>query len=75
MLMIAPLGVSSAKVVALVSDRPWVIATAITLFGLNSGTALATVVGVLIEVPLMLLRVEACKKTAFASEREPEKAS
>ncbi len=51
------------------------IATAITLFGLNSGAALATVVGVLIEVPLMLLLVEVCKKTAFAFGREPEKAS
>jgi ACR3 family arsenite efflux pump ArsB len=28
------------------------IATAVTLFGLNSGAALATVVGVLIEVPV-----------------------
>ncbi len=57
----------------MVSDRPWVIAIAITLFGLNSGAALATVVGVLIEVPLLL--VEVCKKTAFAFDREPEKAS
>ena len=30
------------------------VAAAIALFGLNSGAALATVVGVLIEVPLML---------------------
>jgi arsenite transporter len=30
------------------------IATATMLFGLSSGAALATVVGVLIEVPLML---------------------
>ena len=30
------------------------VATAISLFGLQSGAALATVVGVLIEVPLML---------------------
>ncbi|HTN66150.1 MAG TPA: ACR3 family arsenite efflux transporter [Burkholderiaceae bacterium] len=33
------------------------VATAISLFGLQSGAALATVVGVLIEVPLMLLVV------------------
>ncbi len=33
------------------------VATAISLFGLNSGAALATVVGVLIEVPVMLLVV------------------
>jgi len=30
------------------------VAVAITLFGLNSGAALATVVGVLVEVPVML---------------------
>jgi ACR3 family arsenite transporter len=30
------------------------VAVAIALFGLNSGTALATVVGVLVEVPVML---------------------
>ncbi|BDS06936.1 arsenical-resistance protein [Oceaniferula spumae] len=39
------------------------IATAVMLFGLSSGAALATVVGVLIEVPLMLLLVSVCKKT------------
>lgn len=33
------------------------VAMAISLFGLNSGAALATVVGVLIEVPLMLFLV------------------
>ncbi len=33
------------------------IATSVTLFGLNSGAALATVVGVLIEVPVMLMLV------------------
>jgi ACR3 family arsenite transporter len=35
------------------------VATAISLFGLESGAALATVVGVLIEVPVMLLVVRA----------------
>ncbi len=39
------------------------IATAIILFGLSSGAALATVVGVLIEVPLMLMLVSLCKRT------------
>lgn len=39
------------------------IATSVMLFGLSSGAALATVVGVLIEVPLMLMLVEICKKT------------
>ena len=40
------------------------IATSIMLFGLSSGAALATVVGVLIEVPVMLMLVEFCKKTS-----------
>jgi ACR3 family arsenite transporter len=39
------------------------IATATMLFGLASGAALATVVGVLIEVPLMLMLVKFCVKT------------
>jgi ACR3 family arsenite transporter len=39
------------------------IATAVILFGLSSGAALATVVGVLIEVPLMLLLVRICLRT------------
>ncbi|MEQ8426550.1 MAG: ACR3 family arsenite efflux transporter [Gammaproteobacteria bacterium] len=39
------------------------IATAVMLFGLSSGAALATVVGVLIEVPLMLGLVAFCQKT------------
>jgi ACR3 family arsenite transporter len=51
------------------------IATAVMLFGLNSGAALATVVGVLIEVPVMLMLVEVCKRTAVWFPREPEKAT
>jgi ACR3 family arsenite transporter len=39
------------------------IATSTMLFGLSSGAALATVVGVLIEVPLMLMLVKICLKT------------
>ncbi|QDV58741.1 ACR3 family arsenite efflux transporter [Rosistilla oblonga] len=39
------------------------IATATMLYGLSSGAALATVVGVLIEVPLMLALVKFCLKT------------
>jgi ACR3 family arsenite transporter len=39
------------------------IATATVLFGLSSGAALATVVGVLIEVPLMLMLVRICLRT------------
>lgn len=40
------------------------IATAVTVFGLQSGAALSAVVGVLIEVPVMLLLVSICLKTA-----------
>jgi ACR3 family arsenite transporter len=39
------------------------IATATILFGLSSGAALATVVGVLIEVPVMLMLVRICLRT------------
>ncbi|WP_456431870.1 ACR3 family arsenite efflux transporter [Thermosulfuriphilus sp.] len=40
------------------------IATAVMLFGLSSGAALATVVGVLIEVPVMLMLVKICLRTS-----------
>ncbi len=45
------------------------IATSTMLFGLSSGASLATVVGVLIEVPLMLMLVRICLRTRgwFAS--------
>lgn len=54
------------------------IATAAMLFGLSSGAGLATVVGVLIEVPLMLALVKLCLKTqswfpAVAIEPAPAK--
>jgi len=39
------------------------IATATMIFGINSGAALATVVGVLIEVPVMLMLVRICLRT------------
>ncbi|MCA9756412.1 MAG: ACR3 family arsenite efflux transporter [Candidatus Eisenbacteria bacterium] len=47
------------------------IATAVMLFGLSSGAALATVVGVLIEVPVMLMLVRICLRTQgwFRGER------
>jgi ACR3 family arsenite transporter len=47
------------------------IATATMLFGLSSGAALATVVGVLIEVPVMLWLVRICLRTQhwFGNER------
>lgn len=48
------------------------IATAVMLFGLSSGAALATVVGVLIEVPLMLALVRFCLRTqAWFPPEEP----
>ena len=39
------------------------VAVAISLFGLQSGAALATVVGVLVEVPVMLMLVRIANKT------------
>jgi ACR3 family arsenite transporter len=39
------------------------VAVAITLFGANSGAALATVVGVLVEVPVMLSVCNLCNRT------------
>lgn len=39
------------------------MAVAISLFGLNSGAALATVVGVLVEVPVMLTLVALANRT------------
>jgi len=39
------------------------IATSTMLFGLSSGAALATVIGVLIEVPVMLMLVRICLRT------------
>ena len=40
------------------------VAVAIGLFGLNSGASFATVVGVLVEVPVMLLLVNIANKTS-----------
>ena len=52
------------------------IATAVMLFGLSSGVALATVVGVLIEVPVMLMLVELCRRTAhWFPEQSPQAVS
>ncbi|MCP1676690.1 ACR3 family arsenite transporter [Natronocella acetinitrilica] len=50
------------------------VAAAIALFGLQSGAALATVVGVLVEVPLMLALVRIANRTRHhfpAAEPEP----
>ncbi|RCK81260.1 MAG: Arsenical-resistance protein ACR3 [Candidatus Ozemobacter sibiricus] len=51
------------------------IATATMLFGLSSGAALATVVGVLIEVPLMLWLVRICQGTVHWFAPRPENAA
>ena len=45
------------------------VAAAISLFGINSGAALATVVGVLVEVPVMLSVVALVKRTRGWYER------
>jgi ACR3 family arsenite transporter len=51
------------------------IATAAMLYGLSSGAALATVVGVLIEVPLMLMLVRFCLRTQNWFPHEPSAAA
>ena len=50
------------------------VATAIALFGPESGAALATVVGVLVEVPVMLSVCSACNRTRhwFSLRGEPQ---
>ena len=47
------------------------VATAIALFGFESGAALATVVGVLIEVPVMLAVAQVVNRSRFWYERAP----
>lgn len=51
------------------------VATAISLFGFNSGAALATVVGVLIEVPVMLSVVKIVNRTRAWYERRNQTAT
>jgi arsenite transporter len=48
------------------------VAVAIGLFGLNSGAALATVVGVLVEVPVMLSLVAFANRTQHWFPKESE---
>jgi len=48
------------------------IATSTMLFGLASGSSLATVVGVLVEVPIMLMLVKICLATRNWFKRAPE---
>jgi ACR3 family arsenite transporter len=49
------------------------VAAAISLFGFESGAALATVVGVLIEVPVMLLVVKVVNSSKGWYERSPQR--
>jgi ACR3 family arsenite transporter len=49
------------------------VATAVGLFGVHSGAALATVVGVLIEVPVMLSVVRIVNRTQAWYERREER--
>jgi ACR3 family arsenite transporter len=51
------------------------VAAAISLFGIHSGAALATVVGVLVEVPVMLSVVAIVKRSRGWYEREETPAS
>jgi arsenite transporter len=51
------------------------VAAAISLFGLRSGAALATVVGVLVEVPVMLSVVRIVNRTGHWFDREPAPAA
>jgi len=53
------------------------VAVAVSLFGLTSGAALATVVGVLVEVPVMLTLVKIANATRHwfpAPDAEPTSA-
>jgi arsenite transporter len=49
------------------------VAVAISLFGLNSGAALATVVGVLVEVPVMLSLVAIANRTQYWFEHRDQR--
>ncbi|WP_375184769.1 ACR3 family arsenite efflux transporter [Aquabacterium sp.] len=51
------------------------VAVAISLFGLHSGAALATVVGVLVEVPVMLSLVALVNRSKGWYERQPDGAT
>ena len=54
--------VASACMIATSNFFELAVAVAISLFGLNSGASLATVVGVLVEVPVMLSLVAIANK-------------
>ena len=64
---------SPAAIIAGSNHFEVAIAVATTLFGLTSGAALATVVGVLTEVPFMLILVQLCKATRGTFPKYPPK--
>ena len=55
--------IASAALISTSNFFELAVAVAISLFGLNSGASLATVVGVLVEVPVMLSLVYYANKT------------
>ncbi|MFC2007551.1 ACR3 family arsenite efflux transporter [Chloroflexota bacterium] len=62
---------SPAAIIAGSNHFEVAIAVATTLFGVTSGAALATVVGVLTEVPFMLILVQLCKATRHSFPGKP----
>ncbi|GAI55115.1 unnamed protein product [marine sediment metagenome] len=62
---------SPAAIIAGSNHFEVAIAVATTLFGVTSGAALATVVGVLTEVPFMLILVQLCKATKGTFHKQP----
>ncbi len=62
---------SPAAIIAGSNHFEVAIAVATTIFGVTSGAALATVVGVLTEVPFMLILVKLCKATKSTFRSQP----
>ena len=62
-------GIFLVPFLTIVMGWPIGVAAAISLFGFESGAALATVVGVLIEVPVMLLVVRVVNRSKGWYER------
>ena len=57
LMVFADLGTTPSAMIGASNFFELAVAVAISLFGLNSGAALATVVGVLVEVPVLLCLV------------------
>ena len=62
-LLKAPHNVGSPALIGASNFFELAVAVAITLFGTGSGAPLATVVGVLVEVPVMLSVCNVCNRT------------